>query len=320
MWRLDMNVSRHISIDYEHKPAINKFLFNWMLEQVDNVLIPDNVLDKLIDPALINWMSELEDYVKRRFDELDWGINFSLKYDSNEVPNEVLMELRGSHSRIRFTACIISQYLIKNSLNRAPLEIKSISDSNDCIKVEFSRSNKTDAQKSLIAFFGRRDEIIKNINNCPDFWKALISRHILSNYNMVTVHRNYFEDMLAGKVPMGEITIETLAKKPIKEIPLKEMLFLIKEVYETSRVADRVDIDNDTVIVSHGYRTREAVEKLKQSLVALLEANGHLYDVKSTASMILLTHRPDVGVNLDRFKFESLQNKDGRNFYGEKRC
>jgi len=50
---------------------------------------------------------------------------------------------------------------------------------------------------------------------------------------MVTVHRNYFEELLANSIPLGEITIENLAKKPIQEIPLNEMLALIKKVYET---------------------------------------------------------------------------------------
>ncbi len=289
-----MNVSRLISIEHPYTLAIDKSLFNWMLEQVEDALLPDDVLDGLINPALIDSMSELEDYLEHRFGELDWGINLSLKYDSNVFPYEVLIEIRGSHARIKFVASILSQYLIKNSLNRVPLGIKSITDLNDCMKVELSRSNKMEAKKSLITFFGGRDEVIKAIDNNPAFWKALMNSHISSNYNMVTVHRNYFEDLLAGKVPAGEITIETLAKKPIKEIPLREMLFLLKEVYETSGVADRVDIDNDTVIVSHGYRTKEAVEKLKKSLAVLLEANGHLYDVKSTAGMIMLTHRPDV--------------------------
>jgi len=34
----------------------------------------------------------------------------------------------------------------------------------------------------------------------------------MSNYNMVTVHRNFYEDLMAGKVPAAEITIEDLQK------------------------------------------------------------------------------------------------------------
>lgn len=77
------------------------------------------------------------------------------------------------------------------------------------------------------------------------------------------------------------------------------MLFLIKEVYETSRVADRVEIDKENIILFHNYRNKEAIEKLKKILVMLLEANGHLYDAKSTANIIVLTHRPDVGIKIN---------------------
>ncbi len=141
---------------------------------------------------------------------------------------------------------------------------------------------------------------MKAIKSRPAFWKSIINRHLVSNYNMVTVHRNYFEELLAGKIPMGEITIENLAKKPIQEIPLKDMLSLIKEVYETSRVVDRVEIDKDTIILFHDYRNKEAIEKLKKSIITLLEANNHLYDAKSTANMIVLTHRPDIGIKINQ--------------------
>lgn len=77
------------------------------------------------------------------------------------------------------------------------------------------------------------------------------------------------------------------------------MLSLIKEVYETSRVVDRVEIDKDTIILFHNYRNKEAIEKLKKILVTLLENNGHLYDAKSTANMLVLTHRPDVGIKIN---------------------
>ena len=143
------------------------------------------------------------------------------------------------------------------------------------------------------------DEVIKIIRSHPTFWKAIITRHHLSNYNMVTVHRNYFEELLANSIPLGEIMIENLAKKPIQEIPLNEMLSLIKEVYETSRVVDRVELDRDNGILFHNYRNKDSIEKLKNILVMLLETNGHLYDAKSTANMIVLTHRPDVGLKIN---------------------
>ncbi len=279
--------------------AIDNSLFKWMLNEIDGMLVPENVLDDLIDPMLINSLAKLEDYLNRRFDELEWDIDLAIKCDNDASPSDVLIEVRGANQKIKFAACILSQYLVKNSPEIAPLEVRSVFNSDGCIKVELARSNKKEAFDSVITFFGGMDEVTKAIKSRPSFWKAVINGHLLSNYNMVTVHRNYFEDLLAGKVPMGEITIETLAKKPIQEIPLKEMLSLIKEVYETSRVADRVEIDRETIIVFHNYRNKDVIEKLKKSLVTLLEANGHLYDAKSTANMIVLTHRPDVGIKIN---------------------
>ncbi len=107
-----MNISRHISIDDDHiekiKPylekhngnfgaaireminqagkysqrmnssAIETSLFRWMLAELDGVLLPDNILDELIDPKLMNSMGKLEDYVRRRFIELEWDIDLVL--------------------------------------------------------------------------------------------------------------------------------------------------------------------------------------------------------------------------------------------------
>jgi predicted hydrocarbon binding protein len=284
--------------------AIDVSLLNWTISEIEGILIPDNVVDEIINPLLISSMGKLEEYLKNRFKELEWGIDIVLRSDSDSYPSEVLFEVRGASQRIRFVACLVSQYIVKNSLIQAPLEIKNVTRSTEYIKVELARSNKKDAQNSLCTFFGERDDVMKTLKSRPAFWKALVSRHQLSNYNMVTVHRNYFEDILANRIPLGEIMIENLARKPVQDIPLQELLSLIKEVYETSRIADRVEIDKDTIALFHNFRTKEAVEELKKSLIMLLESNGHLYDAASVANMIVLRHRPDVGTKIN----EIVQN------------
>jgi len=284
---------------HTNSSAIDMSLLNWMLSEIDGILIPDNILDETINPMLIHSVGELEEHLRRRLLELEWGIDLVLKSDRDSYPSEVLLEVKGPSQRIKFVACMVSQYLVKNSLIQAPLEVKKVTRSSEGIKVELSRSSEKDAQKSLCTYFGERDEVMKTIKSRPAFWKSLIDRHLLSNYNMVTVHRNYFEEILANRIPLGEIMIETLAKKPVREIPLTEMLYLIRDVYETSRIADRVEIDKDTIALFHNFRTKEAIEKLKKSLVLLMESNGHLYDAATVANIIVLRHRPDVGTKIN---------------------
>ena len=291
--------------------AIDHSLLNWILKEIDEKLLPPEILNEFIDPMMMNSIDKLESYLNRRFKELKWGIYITLKSDNDIFPGEVMMEIKGDHQKIKFITSLIAQYLVKNSLKITPLEVRTVVKINEGMKVELSGSNNKDALQSLETFFGKTDELVRTIKSRPTFWKSLFNRHLVSNYNMVTVHKNYFEDLLDGKIPAWEVTIENLAKKPIKEIPLKEMLHLIKEVFETSRMVDRVEIDKDTLVLFHSYRDRAAIEKLRKSTHALLEANGHMYDARATANIVILTHRSDVGIKINEV-VETLKNSNLR--------
>lgn len=283
--------------------GIDHHLLDWILENIDNILIPDGILDETIDPRYTHSMKNFEEYINRKFKDINWDVGVTLTYDDNVSPSNVsikIIKMKVSYQKTKFVARLLSQCLVKNSLERNPLEIKSINDTGNCIDIQLIKSDKKSAKKSLITFFGNMNDIMKTIKDRPVFWKNLIRRHVISNYNMVTVHRNYFEDIILGNVPMGEIMIETIARRPVRDIPKEDMLSLIKQVYENSRVADRVDItDGDRITVFHNFRDLKAVDKIRKSLVMILEANGHLYDARMTSNAIMLRHRPDIGIKIN---------------------
>lgn len=76
--------------------AIDNSLFKWMLNEIDGILVPDNVLDDLIDPMLINSMGKLEEHLNLRFKELEWDVELALKFDNDSFPSDVLAEIRGA--------------------------------------------------------------------------------------------------------------------------------------------------------------------------------------------------------------------------------
>lgn len=284
----------------ERASAVDEAIFNWLLNEADGRLVPDNILDEIIDPFLINRLDDLDKYINRRMNDLGWGININIEYDNVLSPSQITVEITGTTYKIKLVARMISQFIVKNSNNSVPLTITSVSTLGNNIKIELTKaSNKKDAINSLTTFFGGTEDIAKAVKSHTAFWKCIVNRHELSNYQMVTIHRNYFEDVLAGKIPMGEIMIETIAKKPIQDIGLKEMLGLIKQVYEASKVVDKVDIRNEKIILLHSYRHKEAIERIKKQLIMLLETNGHMYDAKSTTNMIILEHRPDIGLKIN---------------------
>lgn len=335
-YRTSTKISRNVSLEEEHikklKPNMEKCngnlsaaireiinqnvstknsnlsesLFRWMMEEVDDILLPDNILNQIIEPRLIDSMEKLKSFLRDRF--IDWNVDISLIYDINTSPSNVVIDLKGDNQKIKLVASLISQFLIKNSC-KIPLKILYVSYLERQIIVELSRSSRQDAIDSLSYYFGKIDEILKVVKDKPKFWGSLINEYISSNYNMVMIHRNYFEDLFTNKTPMGEILIENLAKKPICDIPLEDMFNLIKTVNETSGIIDRVEIDKENLILFHNYRDKDAIERLKNSFISLLKANGQSYDAKTTKNMILLNKidsKTDNAKEIDILKIDSV--------------
>lgn len=280
--------------------VVDEHLFDWLLDISDGRLVPDNVLYMIIDPLLINNMSDLCKFANKRFSKFGWRVNTNIKCDNIISPSNIVVNVTGASHRTRLVACMISQFIIKNFSGHTFFTIKSVISLDSETKVLLAQTtNKKEGPSSLTDFFGGFDEMSKAVKSHPKLWKCLVNRHVVSNYQMVTIHRNYYEDILSGKSPMGEIMIETIAKRPIKDIPLKEMIDLIKKVYEASRIVDKVDIHNEDIILFHTYRNIEVITKIKKQLIMLLEANGHTYDGEITTNMIVFKHRPDIGIKID---------------------
>jgi len=282
----------------------DQYLFRWLMKEVDGVLLPDNILNEIIDPYLINSMESLEKFLNDRF--FDWNIHISLKYDNNVSPCNVVVDIRGGGEdrdgwgwgqKIKMAASIISQFLVKNSqvipLKISCVDLDEVNELNGCGTIEFSRSDRQEAMKSLMRYFGEneeRNEILRKMRGGSNvnFWKSIFDLHVSSGYNMVTIHKQYFESLFSRNALVDDMMIENLAKKPICDIPLEEMFDYIKRVNDTSNIIDRFEIDGDNLILFHNYRDKSAIEKLRDGFIMLLKASGHSYNAKLASNMIIL--------------------------------
>ncbi len=282
----------------------DQYLFRWLMKEVDGVLLPDNILNEIIDPYLINSMESLEKFLNDRF--FDWDIHISLKYDNNVSPCNVVVDIRGGGEdregwgwgqKIKMAASIISQFLVKNSqvipLRISCVDLDEVNELNGCGTIEFSRSDRQEAMKSLMRYFGEneeRNEILRKMRGASNvnFWKSIFDLHVSSGYNMVTIHKQYFESLFSRNVLVDDMMIENLAKKPVCDIPLEEMFDYMKRVNDTSNIIDRFEIDGDKLILFHNYRDKTAIEKLRDGFINLLKASGHSYNAKLASNMIIL--------------------------------
>jgi len=65
---------------------IDLTLFNWILTEIDDKLLPPEILDEFIDPDMMNSLDKLERYLNLRFVELKWNACVSLKFDNDMFP------------------------------------------------------------------------------------------------------------------------------------------------------------------------------------------------------------------------------------------
>jgi hypothetical protein len=328
-------ITKHISIDEEYleklKPYIDKYsgnlgaiirdmikevekdnkntisiyqpLFDWMIKETEGRIIPDNLIDEFIDPNLINSIDNLKSFVNDKFNKLKWNIVIDMNSDLNYIPSYINLEVRGSSPKINVVSNILSAYLIKNSArnsNEIPLGIEFVIRLNELIRVRFSRMNKYKSTESLILYFGYMDNILKTLKDRYSFWKSIVSQHMNGMYNMVTIHRSYFEDLLADNIPNSDIMLDIISRKPMQEIPLCEFLTHIKDIYENSRIVDSVDIQNNDIIVNHCYRNKKSIEKLKKIISNLLENGGHQYESKLTSNSIIFRYKPDMDIKINQ--------------------
>jgi predicted hydrocarbon binding protein len=300
------------SVVPDNSSCIYDPFLNWLLEETHGKLIPENILHMMIDPILIHNIGNLDKYVNKKLIDLDWKVDIKIEYNNAIFPHSILIYVTGEQHKMSVATLMISQYIVQNSPDSSPFLIKSVTHLGSITQVELSSTKtKKEGYTSLITFFGEMEETTKAIKDRTSFWKHIVNRHIISNYQMVTIHKNYYEDILAGKIPMGETIVEILAKKPIQDIPLGELLPLIKQVYEISGVVDKVEIRGSDIILFHNYRNKDATERIKKSLIMLMETSGHLYDGKTAANIIVIEHRPDIGTKINQMAAH-LKNSDSK--------
>jgi len=276
----------------EDQVIIQAPVFHWLLKKDRGLIIDKQTLDYMIDPFSITTIPELQDYINNMCRDFGWNIDVMIDSDEDDYPASATITLNGNYKeRIYFLGIILSKYLAiyKN------LGIISVHPQLGEVEIELEQKNSNDeALQDLIDNLGYMVSIEKELAAHPNFWHRLINEHSASNYNLVTIHRNFYEDLLIGKIPKAILTIDSENIRPLEEMPFSQFLHTIKTVAETSRMVDKIYIMGNDIKIRHGFRNMKAVRNIKDIFISILEKSGYNYDSEITSSFIYLTHRPEI--------------------------
>lgn len=294
---IDLAITGKSSFDHSNNVMFfDSHLANLLLNKTMGMIPDKQILDEIADPLLYDSISNTIDFFNAKFAELGWDIKISMVCDNDIVPTTATVHIIGkNYLLIDLTARIFSLFLaVKKCLG-----IETIHKRTKMIELVYKRrGNSNTAIKDLKTHLGIMQDLFCEIEKQPDFWQMMVRKYRKSNYKMIAVHFKHYEDLLAKKVPTGEISIELLAKSSIRDIPHRKFLVLMKEVYESAGIIENIDIEGDTVKVFHSYRDPQAVDTLQQIFMNLFRLNGHTYEAQSTNNLIIFYHMPEIGIRI----------------------
>ncbi|MCX9015226.1 MAG: hypothetical protein OIN89_10660 [Candidatus Methanoperedens sp.] len=269
----------------------------WLIKQSRGKLIEQEVLDNIIDPTKIVLLTDLEKYLDDMTNGGNWQTSIKISdYDNNVMPSSVNVVLTG-HSvyKMEFLGGIISSFLVTHKKQ----EVFSMKREANKIIIAFKQQNNTNlAKHSLVRHFGYMEDIMREISKNHEFWKCIGNLYRQTNYNMVVIPKKYYNELLTGTEVPGCLTapIEAIHRIPIKDIPLEKLIRTMKSVYEHMGIVERIDMDENTLNIYHGYSDPRAIQAIEKLLMGVLDTHGTKYESCCSENLIVLS-RVNTGVN-----------------------
>ena len=294
-----LDEARHASLDDKYRSPrelliedgfcamIDYPMFEWFLECTKDILAEPKTLDDIIDPLIINRVSELADHLNRKWKEYGWQTAIIMEYDDDITPKTVIAVITGrSISLNEVLSGMVGLFLAKQK----HLGICRVNRRMRSIRMDLQRRDSADmAYTDLSHHFGKLHRASCEIQAKPDFWKTLIDLHAESDYNMVTIHRHEFEDLLANRIPLDTIVMEQGMKDAAGDAH-PDFLKRLKHLYETMHIVEHIDISasDGRIVVDHGYRDPDSISAVKEMLIRLLAASGRTYRAEEVGRLIVL--------------------------------
>jgi hypothetical protein len=262
----------------------------WLIKQARGRLIDPEHLNSIIDPAKIVLLSDLEKYMDDMTTGASWQTNIRIEdYDDNVNPSYLTLTLSGnSNYKLEFLGGLISSFLVLHKKQ----EIVSLKKMSNKITVSFRKQiGANQAKQSLINYFGDMEDLSTEISKKLDFWKCIVNLYKQTNYNMVTIPKNYYQELLIGKEAPSYLTapIEAIHKIPIRDIPLDVLIPTMKSVYEYMGIVERIDVNENTLYIYHGNTDKRAISAIEKILLNVLNSNGTMYESRCSENLIVMS-------------------------------
>ena len=279
--------SREESIESGKNVMIGRPIFLWMLKWTKGIPLEKEIIDELLDPLKIITISELDKTINEISRDSGWNCKVSLFCMDDIAPSTATVAIEGDNELYRdFLAQLVVMFLVYNK----GLDIDVVHKRATAIRIDLKSREKGTQPSVTKQHFGHLKDVMNEFKSKEDFWRNLVEIYSSVNYNMVSVYKDTYEELLACDTPVDVRIFESISKKHIASIPHPEFLKLLKKADESLLMIDRIEIMENGINVYHSYKNDKAIQKLRDYYLSLLRANGHEYEAKYSTSLIVLNH------------------------------
>lgn len=279
--------SREKSIESGKNVLVAIPLFQWLLRWTKGIPLNIEIINELLDPLKINTISALDKEINTICRESGMGCEVSIFSMDDINPQNVTVTITGENELYR---ALLSQMVVLFLSQNKGLDIDVVHKRSTGVRLDLKKMEPGAQAIGIKKHFGYLKETVDEFKTKEQFWRNMIEIFRSVDYNMVSLYKDHYEDLLTCNTPFDPGMFESISKKHIKSIPHAEFLLLVKKVHESLQLVDKIEIVNNDINIYHKYKNENAMQKIREYYLALLKANGHEYEAKCSTSLIVLNH------------------------------
>jgi hypothetical protein len=302
----DPDSMKRLMSGIKNKQSLTSSTLAWALKDLSGRR-PDREFVNNIVGTDIYSISFLEKRLNELLGEVFWDSSIKITSDDDRSPQNALFVITGKNQDMnRFIGAFIAVFVSE----KYDLGISSTRSENNSFEMYMIKGTKEWAQKSTNDHFGYMEPAFSEFYKRPGFWNMVLTLYSKMNYDMVLIPKQFFEEILGGK-SIHKITtvIEKFYGSPINQIPVQDLLKIIKDVYQCTGLIENADIDKESLILYHSFTDPESIKKLAQMFVELLRLSGHAYSSVTSRNLIVLHPIPGTGKILIKM-IDTMRNSD----------
>lgn len=279
--------AREKSIETGKNVLLSSPIFIWLIRYTSGILLDKEILDELLDPLKIKTISELDKQINEISSESGWNCKISIFSMDNINPSSATVTVAGDNEHYReFLAQLVVMFLVYNK----GLDIDIAHKRASTIRIDLRSREEGTQPLAAKRHFGYLKDVMWEFKEKQDFWKNLVEIYSFLDYNIVSLPRDHYEELLSGNRTNDAGMLESLSKRHISSVPHPEFLKLLKKTHESLQIIDKIEVFDRSINIYHSYKNEKAIQKIQDYYLSLLKANGHEYEAKYSSSLIVLNH------------------------------